>query len=365
MRIGLVAPPWIPVPPPAYGGTEAVIDNLARGLRDRGHAVVLYTVGDSTCPVARRSMFKQAVEPLGQSLPEAAHVLAAYEALADVDVLHDHTALGPLVAARAGMRRPPVVATNHGRFTAASRRVYRHVARTASVVAISHDQARRAQDVPITAVIHHGVDLQRHREGPGGDDLVFVGRMSPDKGVAEAVRIARASGRRLHIVSKMRDPVERSYFETLVRPMLGATSAEVEELGLEDRVAVVGRAAALLNPIRWPEPFGLVMVESLAAGTPVLTRAKGAAPEIVSPGRTGFFFDDPASGARAVAQVDRIERRACRKVAEDRFSLERMAERHERLYERVLTGRAVPRPRSAHLLVDEEQPQHGRTGLVS
>lgn len=345
MRIGLVAPPWIPVPPPLYGGTESVIDNLARGLRERGHEVLLFTVGESACPVAQRSLFSRAVEPLGQSLLEAAHVLAAYDALRDVDVVHDHTVLGPLVAAAAGFATPPVVATNHGTFTEVSRRVYRAVARTASVVAISHDHARRAGDVPVAAVIHHGIDLQRHRVGPGGDDLVFVGRMSPDKGVADAVRIAQRSGRALRIVSRMRDGDERAYFEAVVRPLLGRCH-EVQELGLDERVEVVGGAAALLNPIRWPEPFGLVMPESLAAGTPVLVRPEGAAPEIVSPGRTGWFFDDVASGVTAVGAVPLLDRRACRHEAEARFSLARMARDHEQLYERVLARPVVPQPRS-------------------
>ena len=350
MRIGLVAPPWIPVPPTAYGGTESVVDNLARGLRARGHDVVLFTVEESSCPVARRALFARAVEPLGQSLPEAAHVLAAYEALGDVDVVHDHTVLGPLLAAASGMRTPPVVATNHGVFDEVSRRVYRAVARTASVVAISHDHAHRAGDVPVAAVIHHGIDLQRHRVGPGGDDLVFVGRMSPDKGVADAVRIAQRSGRRLRIVSRMRDGDERDYFEAVVRPLLGrgcAGSTEVEELGLAERVDLVGRSAALLNPIRWPEPFGLVMAESLAAGTPVLARPQGAAPEIVLPGRTGWFFDDVGCGTAAVAAVSRLDRRDCRADAEERFSLERMAREHEELYERVVARPVVPAPRSA------------------
>lgn len=344
MRIGLVAPPWIPVPPTAYGGTESVVDNLARGLRDRGHDVLVFTVGESSCPVPRRSLFERAVEPLGQSLPEAAHVLAAYEELRDVDVVHDHTVLGPLIATGAGMRTPPLVTTVHGRFTDVSRRVYRAVSRTASVVAISHDHARRAGDVPVAAVIHHGIDLQRNRVGPGGDDLVFVGRMSPDKGVADAVRIAHRTGRALRIVSKMRDRDELDYFETVVRPLLGRCH-EVQELGVDERVEVVGRAAALLDPIRWPEPFGLVMAESLACGTPVLVRPQGAAPEIVTPGHTGWFFDDVASGVAAVAAVPLLDRQACRADAEARFSLERMAGDHEELYERVLAHPVVPSPR--------------------
>lgn len=346
MRIGLVAPPWIPVPPPAYGGTESVIDNLARGLRRLGHEVVLFTVGDSTSPVERIALFDHGVEPIGQSVAEAAHVVAAYDALRDVDVIHDHTMLGPLLAARAGLPLPPVVTTNHGPFTDLTVPLFRAIARGAWVVAISHDQARRARNVPIAAVIHHGIDLHRYREGPGGgDELVFVGRMSPDKGVADAVRVAHATGRPLRIVSKMREPAERAYFDAAVRPLLSGGDVEVEELGLDERVEVVGRAAGLVNPIAWPEPFGLVMAESLAVGTPVLARRRGAAPEIVTSGRTGFLFDDVAAGARAVADLVALDRRHCRQVAESHFSLERMAREHERFYERILAGPPLPAPR--------------------
>jgi glycosyltransferase involved in cell wall biosynthesis len=143
----------------------------------------------------------------------------------------------------------------------------------------------------------------------------------------------------------MREPAERAYFEAEVAPLLSGTSDEVVELGLDDRVEVVGSAAGLVNPIDWPEPFGLVMAESLAAGTPVVARPRGAAPEIVSSGRTGYLVDDLAEGVRAVTELDRIDRRRCRAVAESRFSLERMAREHERLYERVLAGPALPAPR--------------------
>ncbi|HEU5036638.1 MAG TPA: glycosyltransferase family 4 protein [Nocardioides sp.] len=340
MRIGLVAPPWIPVPPPAYGGTEAVVANLARGLSERGHDVTLFTLGDSTCPVRRRHVFEHPVEPFGQTVPEAAHVLAAYDALRGVDIIHDHTILGALVAARSRLDTPPVVVTNHGLFTALTRPVFREIGRTAYVVAISADQAGRAGGVPISAVIHHGIDLDTYRCGPGGGEhLVFVGRMSADKGVAEALRIAHAAGRPLRVVSKMRDAEERAYFESCVRPLLDTDDEHLDELGVEERAALVGRAYGLLNPISWPEPFGLVMAESLASGTPVVARRAGAAPEIVTHGHTGFLFRREPEAVAAVARLSEIDRQVCRAEAERRFSLARMAADHERLYERILDGR--------------------------
>jgi glycosyltransferase involved in cell wall biosynthesis len=337
MRIGLIAPPWLPVPPPAYGGIEMVLDNLARGLADLGHDVRLFTVGQSTCPVPREYLYQEPAEPIGETVPEAAHVLAAYEALDDVDLIHDHTVLGPLLAGRAGMRRPPVVTTNHGPFTAHTRPIFAEISRYASVVAISHSQARSADGIPITAVIHNGVDLEVHRPGPGGGGyLMFIGRMSPDKGVHHAVRIARRAGRPLVLATKIREPGERAYFEKQVRPLLEEGDDVPAEMELEPRLKLLREAMALVNPIVWREPFGLVMAEALASATPVLAFPNGAAPEIIDPGRTGYLCRDEEEMITAVDRVADIERDQCRRSAERRFSLRRMARDHEQLYRRVL-----------------------------
>lgn len=351
LRIGLIAPPWVDVPPTGYGGTEVVIDNLARGLRRRGHEVVLFTVGSSTCPVERRYMFERPVSPMGLDTAEAAHVLAAYERLTDVDLIHDHTTIGALVAASTRASTDvPVVTTNHGVFTPEIRRILTASAREAAVVAISRAQARDAHPVPVAAVIHHGIDLDVYRPGPGdGGYLLFVGRMSPDKGVDAAIRIARRAGRRLVVVAKMRDPDEREYYARHVRPLLEPDDEEPREEPLSRRLDLLRHATALLNPIGWPEPFGLVMAESLASGTPVVAFPNGAAPEIVEDGVTGLIVDDEDAAVRAVAQVGRLDRLACRRAAVRRFSLQRMAADHEALYRRVLAcavaeGDPVDRP---------------------
>jgi glycosyltransferase involved in cell wall biosynthesis len=183
MRIGLIAPPWLPVPPPGYGGTEVVIDNLARGLQALGHDVRLFTVGDSTCPVPIEFLYPTGITPMDADIPEAAHVLAAYDALADMDIIHDHTALGPLVAGRRGIRQPPVVTTSHGPFTPQTRRIYAEVARHAWIAAISHSQALASGGIPIAAVIHHGIDLEAYQPGPGdGGYLLFVAGCAPTRG---------------------------------------------------------------------------------------------------------------------------------------------------------------------------------------
>jgi glycosyltransferase involved in cell wall biosynthesis len=344
MRIGLIAPPWTPVPPRTYGGTEAVVDNLARGLTARGHDVTLFTIGDSTCPVRRRHLFVKAPLPMGLSLPESGHVMAAYETLQDVDVVHDHTVVGPLVhAGRAPASRAPLVVTFHGRFDLAALRLFGEVSRHADVVAISHDQARRALGVRIAAVIHHGIDLDVYRPGPHeGDHLVFVGRMSPDKGVRQAVEIAHLSQRPLRIITKMREVDEREYFRTQVRPLLSAEDEVPEELPLEERIAVMRGAIGLINPITWPEPFGLVMAESLAVGTPVIATPFGAVPEIVTDGVTGFLCGTVPHAVRAVSRLPELDRAECRRDAERRFSLSRMARDHEELYRTVVARRQGP-----------------------
>jgi glycosyltransferase involved in cell wall biosynthesis len=331
MKIGLVAPPWAPVPPVTYGGTESVIDNLARGLTWRGHEVTLFTVGDATCPVHRCHLFPEAVRPMGLSLPEAAHVLEAYDALADVDVLHDHTCLGPLVCA--GRPIPPLVVTHHGLYDLAALRVFREVSRRSLMVAISHDQASRAKGMRIERVIHHGIDLDRYRPARHqGDHLIFIGRMSPTKGVHTAVRIAHAAGRPLRVVTKMREADELEYFRTRVRPLLSAEDEVLEELAFPERLGLLQSAVGLLDPITWPEPFGLVMAESLAVGTPVIATPLGAAPEIVTDRVTGFLCRTTRDAVRAVGQLPQIDRVACRRDAQRRFSLHRMARDHESLY---------------------------------
>ncbi|MGH3277319.1 MAG: glycosyltransferase family 4 protein [Streptosporangiaceae bacterium] len=344
MRIGLIAPPWVPVPPPAYGGTELVIDNLARGLKQLGHDVRLFTVGDSSCPVPTEYLYREAVAPIGLSIAESAHVLAAYEALADVDLIHDHTLLGPLVAGRAGLCRRPVVTTNHGPFTDETRPIWTAIAENASIICISRSQARASGTVPVAAVIHHGIDLDVHEAGPGGGGyLMFIGRMSADKGVHHAVRIAKEAGLPLIMATKMREPVEAEYFNSAVRPLLDSEDQMPTEMPLRRRLSLLRGASALLNPITWREPFGLVMAEALASATPVLAFPNGAAPEIVDSGRTGFLCRDEAEMIKAVSKVSQIDRDQCRNAAERRFSLQRMARDHERFYRRVLDREVLGR----------------------
>lgn len=332
MRIGMIAPPWLPVPPPAYGGTEAVIDGLIRGLVDSGHEVVLIAHPDSSVPAELRSVLPRgATDSIGQAATELAHVLGAYDSLTDVDVIHDHTLCGPLLAASASAI--PVVVTHHGPFDDSTKRIFGRVACSASVIAISQNHAETAGDIPIAGVVHHGLDVATVPFGDGdGGYLAFLGRMVPEKGPHRAIRIARRAGLPLLIAAKMREAPEKEFFEAEVKPLLGGDIEYIGEVGSDDKHRLLCGAKALLNPIAWPEPFGMVMLEALACGTPVVARAAGAAPEIVSHGNVGFLGKSDAELVRTVPRVDNIDRLTCRTWAAQRFSLELMAKGYEEQY---------------------------------
>ena len=339
LSIGIIAPPWVPVPPPVYGGTELVVDNTARGLMAAGHDVRLFATGDSTCPVPKRWLHDKAVGNIGSMIDELGHVQAAYEELADVDVIHDHTIFGPLWA-KAVKARPVVVTTNHGPFSGELHGLYQAVSEYLSVIAISHHQASTASDVRIADVIHHGLDVDRLPVGPGdGGYALFLGRMAPSKGVHRAIDVARAAGKKLVIAAKMWEQAERDYFAAEVEPRLGPHAEYIGEVGGMEKCELIGRAEALVNPIRWPEPFGLVMIEALAAGTPVLAFPEGAAPEIVDDGVTGHLCTDEDDMAARLAGIDALDRSACRAAVEARFSTRAMVDNHLRLYRRLLTAR--------------------------
>lgn len=336
LRIGVIAPPWIPIPPPKYGGTELVVDVLCRGLQDLGHEVVLFTVGSSTCSVERKWLFETCdPDRIGFAIRELRHVAAAYEALADCDIIHDNTYSGLFLSQlRPG---PPVVATNHSAFDADMIDLYGRAAQQVPLIAISEDHARRSGGVPIAAVIHNGLDLDRYRfDDRGGDYLVALGRMNPDKGIHIAIEVARETGLDLAIAAKMRQPWEERYFEETVKPMLGNGVEYIGEVDHAQKVELLSGALALINPIEWPEPFGLVTVESLACGTPVVSLDRGAAPELVEHRSTGYLACTTEQLIRGVGEVDRIDRAYCRQAAESRFSMERLARDHEAFYRSVL-----------------------------
>ncbi|MCW2704613.1 MAG: glycosyl transferase, group 1 [Blastococcus sp.] len=366
MRIGLIAPPWLPVPPPAYGGTESVVDRLARGLVRAGHDVLLAAAANSSCPVPRVAGTAEAADQApvcGDSVTELSHVITGYAAMGAVDIVHDHTLVGPLY--RDAHQGAPIVTTNHGPFDGLLTPIYRAM-RGVAVIGISHHQASTATGVLIAAVIHHGIDVEALPVGPGdGGYASFVGRMCPDKGPREAVMIARTAGVPLKMAAKMREPCERDYFESSIKPLLGSDVEYLGELGPDDKMELIGGSFSLLNPLQWAEPFGLVMIEALAVGTPVVATAAGSAPEIVDDGVTGYLRDGQLNLAAALLVAADLDRSACRAAALARFSTDRMVAAHVQLYRDVLGGSvsgvapAVAGPRRTPLHRSGESAQNG------
>ena len=341
LTIGIIAPPWVPVPPPSYGGTELILDALARGLARHGHTVKLFCTGDSTCSepgVQLEWHFNEAApnEQIGSSVVELPHTDAAYEALSSCDIIHDHTLVGPLLAKN--INEPRVVTTIHGPFDHTFVDLYSRTSGQVPLIAISNDQAKRAPSrVDVAQVIHHGIDTDRYKfDANGGDYLLCLGRMDPDKGIDHAIGIARDAGVELVIAAKMRVAEERDYFDHIIKPLLGNGVEYVGEVDHATKVDLLGGSMGLLNPIQWDEPFGLVMIEALACGTPVIATPRGAAPEIVDHGQTGFLAADDASLATLINDVGQIDRATCRKTAETYFSMERMAEQHTTFFNSIL-----------------------------
>jgi glycosyltransferase involved in cell wall biosynthesis len=337
MHIGLVAPPWTPVPPPLYGGIELVVDELARGFAAEGHEVTLFTTGDSTCPVPRKWILEESQgQHIGMALPELRHALAAHEALIDCDVIHDHTLAGPLLAATRGVDIP-VVTTVHGELGEDLVDLYVHLRGQIPIIAISEAQCRPAPQIPIARVIHHGIDASNFRLGDGAGDAdgpycLFLGRMAADKGAHRAIQIARNAGMRILLAAKMREAWEIAYFTEYVEPLLGADAVYLGEVPHERKLELLEGATALVFPIRWNEPFGMVMLEAMACGTPVLAFPEGAAPEVVDHGTTGFLCEDEVEMTEALLKVGQLDRADCRKAVEGYFSTQRMVADHLELF---------------------------------
>lgn len=351
VRVAVIAPPWVTVPPVAYGGTEAAIDVLCRGLVVRGHEVLLVTTGESSpsSGIERTALFPSPVaglaasgepgsEPAVVRTAEIEHAAFGHLRATEwgADVVHDHTIAGPAFGAARQARGfgPPVVTTHHGRFDDSVGAIFIALSRVMPVIALSHAHARDAKAATIAAVIHHGVDTDQYRpaETPPGDSALFVGRISADKGIETAIQAARLAGVPLKIAAKMREAAERAYFDSRIAPLLGDEIEYVGELSRAELVIAMANARCLLNPICWNEPFGLVVIEALACGAPVVTTPRGAMPELVDDGRTGFIRSSPSDLADALRHVGDIDRSACRAAVLERFSMDRVARDHETLY---------------------------------
>jgi glycosyltransferase involved in cell wall biosynthesis len=344
LRVALVAPPWYPIPPSGYGGIESMVYWLAEGLVARGHDVTLLAAGEpGTRARFVRTYAVPPTERLGEVLPEvvhAAHVAGVLREL-EVDVVHDHSAAGPLAAA--GYAAPTVL-TAHGPVDGELGEYYRRLG--LSLVAISDFQrVKAAPDLPWVGTVHNAipVDSFPYREDKE-DFCLFLGRMSPEKAPDLAILAARTAGLPIVVAAKCNEPPERRYFEERVRPLLGPDDVWFGEADVQEKRDLLSRASCLVFPVQWDEPFGLVMIEAMACGTPVVAMRAGSVPEVVEQGVTGWICEEPAQLARAIVEADHIAPAACRRRVEQGFDVPRMVAGYEEVYRQVVGRDRDPGP---------------------
>jgi glycosyltransferase involved in cell wall biosynthesis len=343
LRIAQVAPLFERVPPEAYGGTERVVAYLTEGLVRRGHAVTLFASGDSETAARLVAPTPRALrlDPDGPD-PLAAHLvqmIQVFEQAPRFDVIHCH--VGHLAFPFCRLTGATSLHTQHGRLDLPSLySTFRHF-RELPLVSISHAQRQPLRSLGVTwaGTVHHGLPLdgypfQRQR----GSYLAFLGRISPEKRPDLAIAVAERVGVPLRIAAKV-DAVDREYHEREIAPLLDHPLVQfIGEIDDAAKPGFLGEALALLMPIDWPEPFGLVMIEALACGTPVIARRRGSVPEVVQHGRTGFVVETVDEMADAVRGLDRIDRTDCRRAVETRFTVDRMTDAYEAIYSSLVTA---------------------------
>ncbi len=340
MRIAVIAPPWYPVPPNGYGGIEWVVALLADGLTDRGHEVTLFAApgSDTEAELVPPLEGVPPQELIGDPWYEAAHAVSAYERGPEFDLLHDHT--GPVGASIGAMSDFPTVHTLHGPFTDETTMLYRRIARRHWFVAISESQRSMGPaNLRWGGVVYNGIALDRYPIREDKEDfLFFLGRADEEKAPHLAIQAARRAGRRLVMCVTTKNDRERAYWATQVEPLLGDDVEVRGECDQDQKTELLARAAALLFPIQWPEPFGLVMTEAMACGTPVVAWRNGSVPEVVADGRTGFIVSSVEEMAAAFDRVGDLDPQVMRAWVEQRFSDKAMVTGYERVYERALRG---------------------------
>lgn len=334
MRIALIAPPFIPVPPVRYGGTELFIFHLAQALHARGHDVIVYANGDSRVSGELRWRYRHADWPVAEfaaaQWKNADHAgWAIHDAAMHADILHINDAVGIPFTRFVDV---PAVATLHHPHEPVLSGLYKKYP-DVQYIAISESQARR-EPMPRLHVIHHGLALDDYAVTARKEDYVaFLGRMAPCKGAHLAIEAARLAGIKLKLAGEVQ-PVFQDYWEKKVRPHLGGDIEYVGEADLAMKNALLSRARALLFPIEWDEPFGLAMIEAMACGTPVLAFGRGSVPEIVQDGVSGWICRDTSEMAHRIASPGTTPD-SCRAWVERHFSSERMADRYLEVYDRA------------------------------
>ena len=343
MRIAQVAPLWERVPPPAYGGIELVVGLLTDELVRRGHEVTLFASGDSITQAKLESVHPQAlrldpnVKEYG--IYEMLQLSRVYERAGEFDIIHSH--MGCSALPYANLVKTPTVHTLHGVFTPDNEKMFVH-ARSQPYISISNAQREPRLNLNCVATVYNGIDpsiYEFHQEPQDPPYLAFVGRISPEKGPHLAIEIAKRSGWHLKMAGKV-DVVDVEYFEQEIKPQIDGKQIEyMGEANHDQKSALMGGAVATLFPITWREPFGLVMVESMATGTPVIAMALGSTPEVIAHGQTGFLCNNVEEFIAAIAKANQLNRYACRQHVLNHFSVQRMTDGYEAVYQQMLTQR--------------------------
>ncbi len=332
------------MPPKGYGGIEWVVALLADGLAEAGHDVTLFATGDSHTKARLEYVFEQAPgsSAINDIVLDTTHSLfSLVDAAERFDVLHVHSPFSALAAAvETGV---PTVHTLHGSFVPEMTRLYSFVAQRAWFVAISEAQKRFNEDLRYGGVVYNGIDMNAYPVQEDKEDFVlFLGRAAPEKGWRRAVEAAVAAGERLVSAVKIAHPTEQEEWTNNVQPILPPEYEVLGEITLAEKVSLLRRAKAVLFPIDWPEPFGLVMTEAMACGTPVIATPRGSVPEVVEDGVTGWIVDVedyPAQAAERLARLSEIDPHACRDRVQRLFSKEAMVAGYEAAFEHAASGR--------------------------
>ncbi len=343
MRIAQVSPLWERVPPPAYGGTELIVGLLCDELVRRGHEVTLFASGDSITLAQLESVHPQALRN-DPSVKECAiydmlQLSLVYERAQEFDIIHSHVGCASLPYAN--LVKTPTVHTLHGIFTPDNEKLFGR-ARRQPYVSISYSQREPRLGLNCVATVYNGINtsIYEFRKQPENPPyLAFLGRISPEKGPHLAIEIARRSGWHLKMAGKV-DAVDRDFFEQEIKPHIDGKQIEfLGEANHPQKCALMGGAVATLFPITWREPFGLVMVESMAVGTPVIATDMGSVPEVIAHGKTGFICRNVEEAVAAVGEVSKLNRKACREHVVRNFSMERMADGYEAVYQQIIAER--------------------------
>ena len=337
MRIAQIAPLWIPIPPYTYGGTELVVSWLCDELVRRGHQVTLFATNDSKTSANLVPIWPQSLWRAKLRSPHAVFSLL-YEKLISLqdqfDIIHDHCEF--YTAPYSRFLKPPVVTTLHHPLTEETTILYKKFPNI-NYVAISKNQKRSGPGINIVRVIYHGLPLEKYPFNPSPQDyLLWLSRIGPDKGIAEAIDIAKLSGEKL-IISGNILPQYADYFEFRIKPLIDGKQIQfVGASDFEKKVDLFRRAKALLYPIRRPEPFGLVVIEAMACGVPVIAYKEGSMPELIKDGKTGFLVNNKEEMANALKRISQINRLTCHRHVAKKFTVEKMVNKYEALYNKLI-----------------------------